>query len=96
MQGHPDNNSFRIITNMDQVQRTSIKIKIHPKTQALLRIKLLALLQKLTQSYLITCMTILTIFKIPMKILTELIHKNKTWKILRLNKKNYMKTQMMT
>ena len=43
---------------MDQVQRTSIKIKIHPKTQALLRKTFLALVQKKTQSALKTHMTI--------------------------------------
>ena len=77
-------------------QMSSIKTYIHPKTQALLRIQLIALVQKWTQSAFMTRITILTIWKIPIKILTLLIHKKKTWNILRLNKTNSMKKQMMT
>ena len=96
MQSHLENKSFRKITNMDYDQRTSIWNKINPKRQALLRIQLLPLVQTQTQSTLMTHMTILTIWKIPMTILTLLIHKKKTWKIMSLNKTNYIKRQMMT
>ena len=57
--------------------------------------KLIDFIQKWTQYSLMTRMTIFIIWKITMKILTLLIHKNKTWKILRLNKNNSTKTQMM-
>ena len=66
------------------------------KTQVLLWLQLIALVQNWTQFSLMTCMTILTVWEIPMHILTLLIHKNKTQKILISNKNNYMKTQMMT
>ena len=55
---------------------TSIKINIHPKTQALLKQKFLALVQNQTQSYLKTHMTTFIIWNIIMKTLTLLIHKN--------------------
>ena len=84
MQRHPENNTFRTITNMDQVQRTSIKIKINPKTQALLKKKFLALVQKQTRSELKTHMTIFVIWTIFVKSLTLLIHKNNSWKTMSL------------
>ena len=57
--------SFRTITNMDHDQKISIKTKINPKTQALLRLQLLVLVQNLTQSDLMTRMTIFAIWKYP-------------------------------
>ena len=81
---------------MGHDQRTSIKTNIHPKTQALLRLQLLCLVQNWTQYAFMTHMAIFTICKIPINILTLLIHNNKTCKILMLNNTNYMKTQMMT
>ena len=71
-------------------------MKIHPKTQALLKQKLLALIQNLTHSDLMTPMTIFTMWNISMKILTLLIHKKNTWKTMRLNKTNYIRRQIMT
>ena len=42
---HPDNNYLIMITNMDHDQRTSIKTNIHPKTQFVIRLKFIALVQ---------------------------------------------------
>ena len=96
IQSRPGKTSFRKITNMDHNQRTSIKKYLHTKTKVLLRLKFLTLVQEWSQSDLMTRMNILTIFKIPTNIINVLIQKNKTWKIMRSNKKNYIKTQMMT
>ena len=81
---------------MDHYQSTSIKTKIHPKTQSLIRLQFFALIQKRTKSPLMTRITIFTIWKIPTNIINLLIHKNTAWKILRLNKNDYTKTQIMT
>ena len=42
---HPENNSFRKITNKDHNQKTSIITNIYPTTQVLLRLKFLDLFQ---------------------------------------------------
>ena len=81
---------------MDQGQRNSIKIKIHPNTQALLKQQFLALVKKQTQSDLMTPMTISAIWNMPIKTLTLLINKNSTQKKMMLNKMHSMKKKIMT
>ena len=90
MKNQAENNPFRKITKMYHDPRNSTKILIHP-TQILLRIKLLNINQKLNQSDLRKHMTISTLCKILMRILILLIQKNKTWKMMRINNKNYLR-----
>ena len=96
IQRNPENNSLITIANMDQDQRNSIKINIHPKTQALLNQKCLALVQKQTQYYLKTRMNIFIIWTTIIKILTFLIHRNRTWKTKSLKRVNNMSIKMIT
>ena len=67
------------------------KNKIYAKSQSFLRLQLLSLVQKRTQFALMNPMTILTIWIIPMNILTLLTHKNNTLKTMRLNRTDSMK-----
>ena len=46
MKRHQEKNHFRTTTNMDNKKRTSIKTNMHAKTQVLIRLQSLSLVQK--------------------------------------------------